>query len=145
MIFSYPQLRDEGRKFHSQSGRRNRIYTLIVCHIQESFPKCLTRILPCLILKHSIILFVKLIPVKYKVVLMIAVITVFAISCSDMEKSSFENKPLAVKKETKAVKSQKKKPKIKTGTIEKTKEVIFTDQTDWTNNEKELDEMDMDE
>ena len=100
----------------------NRIYTLIDCHIPESFPKCLTRILPCLILKHSIILFVKLIPVKYKVVLMIAVITVFAISCSDMEKSSFENKPLAVKKETKAVKSKKKKPKIKTGTIEKTKE-----------------------
>src|SRR6187551_1295960 len=31
---------------------------------------------------------------------MIAVITVLAISCSDMEKSSFENKPLAEKKET---------------------------------------------
>ena len=44
-----------------------------------------------------------------------------AVSCSDMEKSSFENKPLAVKKETKSVKSKKKKPKIKTGTTEKTK------------------------
>ena len=48
---------------------------------------------------------------KTKVILMIAAITVLAISCSDMEKSSFENKPLAVKKETKAIKAKKKKPK----------------------------------
>ena len=59
---------------------------------------------------------------KYKVVLIIIAKTVFAISCSDMEKSSFENKPLNVKKETKIVKSKKKKQKIKTGTIEKTKD-----------------------
>ena len=67
-----------------------------------------------------------------KVVLIIATITVFAISCSDMEKSSFENKPLTVKKETKIVKSKKKKQKIKTGTIEKTK-----DETIPVNNEEE--------
>ena len=64
-------------------------------------------------------MFVKLIPVKDKVVLFIATITVFGISCSDMEKSSFENKPLSVKKETKVVKSKKKKPKLKTVTPEK--------------------------
>ena len=58
---------------------------------------------------------------KPNFVLFIAAVTMFAISCSDMEKSSFENKPLAVKKETKVVKSKKKKPKIKTATIEKTK------------------------
>jgi hypothetical protein len=63
---------------------------------------------------------------------MIIAITVFAISCSDMEKSSFENKPLTVKKETKIVKSKKKKQKIKTGTIEKTK-----DETIPVNNEEE--------
>jgi len=57
-----------------------------------------------------------------KVVLLIAVIAVFVISCSDMEKSSFENKPLAVKKETRVVKSKKKKQKIKIGTTEKTKD-----------------------
>jgi len=39
-----------------------------------------------------------------------------------MEKSNFENKPLAVKKETKVVKSKKKKQKIKPGIIEKTKD-----------------------
>lgn len=54
-----------------------------------------------------------------KVVLLIAVITVFVISCSDMEKSSFENKPLAVKKETRVVKSKKKKQKVKIETTEK--------------------------
>jgi hypothetical protein len=59
--------------------------------------------------------------VKTKVILIIAAITVLAGSCSDMEKSSFENKPLAVKKETRIVKAKKKKPKIKTGTTEKTK------------------------
>ena len=58
---------------------------------------------------------------KNKVFLMIAAITVLGLSCSDMEKSSFENKPLAVKKETRIVKAKKKKPKIKTGTTEKTK------------------------
>ncbi len=58
---------------------------------------------------------------KDKVVLFIATIIVFATSCSDMEKSSFENKPIAVKKESKAAKSKKKKPKIKTVTTEKTK------------------------
>jgi len=59
--------------------------------------------------------------VKTKVILMIVAITVSATSCSDMEKSSFENKPLAVKKETRIVKAKKKKPKIKTVTTEKTK------------------------
>ena len=58
---------------------------------------------------------------KTKVILIIAAITVLAASCSDMEKSSFENKPLAVKKETRIVKAKKKKPKIKTVTTEKTK------------------------
>ena len=58
---------------------------------------------------------------KTKVILIIAAITVLAASCSDMEKSSFENKPLAVKKETKAIKSKKKKPKLKIVTTEKTK------------------------
>ena len=58
---------------------------------------------------------------KNKVVLFLATVTVLTISCSDMEKSSFENKPLAVKKEAKVVKSKKKKPKIKTVTPEKTK------------------------
>jgi len=38
-----------------------------------------------------------------------------------MEKSSFENKPIAVKKETRVVKSKKKKQKIKTVTAGKTK------------------------
>ena len=38
-----------------------------------------------------------------------------------MEKADFENKPLAVKKETKVVKTKKKKPKIKTATTGKTK------------------------
>jgi len=59
--------------------------------------------------------------VKTKVILIIAAITLFAVSCYDMEKSSFENKPLAEKKETKAIKPKKKKPKIKTVTTEKTK------------------------
>ena len=44
-----------------------------------------------------------------------------------MEKSSFENKPLAVKKETKVVKTKKKKQKIKIGTTEKTKNETITD------------------
>ena len=58
---------------------------------------------------------------KTKVILIIAAITVLAVSCSDMEKSSFENKPLAVKKETKAIKAKKKKPKIKSETTAKPK------------------------
>ena len=59
---------------------------------------------------------------KNDVVLFIAAITVFAVSCSDMEKSNFENEPLAVKKETKVVKSKNKKQKIKIETTEKTKD-----------------------
>ena len=58
---------------------------------------------------------------KDKVVVFIAAVTLFATSCSDIEKSSFENKPLAVKKETKVVKTKKKKQKINIGTAEKTK------------------------
>ena len=38
-----------------------------------------------------------------------------------MEKGDFENKPLAVKKETKVIKTKKKKPKIKTAATGKTK------------------------
>ena len=53
--------------------------------------------------------------------LIITAVAVLIISCSDMEKSSFENKPLAVKKETKVVKPKKKKQKIKTTTAGKTK------------------------
>lgn len=53
--------------------------------------------------------------------LVITAVAVFIISCSDMEKSSFENKPIALKKETKVVKVKKKKQKIKTTTAGKTK------------------------
>ena len=53
-------------------------------------------------------------------VLIITALVVLIVSCSDMEKSSFENKPLAVKKETKVVKT-KKKQKIKTATANKAK------------------------
>jgi len=59
--------------------------------------------------------------VKDKVVLFIAAITMFTMSCSDTEKSSFDNRPLAVKNETKVVKSKRKKQKIKTVTTEKSK------------------------
>jgi hypothetical protein len=45
----------------------------------------------------------------------------FILSCSDMGKSSFENKPLVVKKESKAVKPKKKKQKIKTSATNKAK------------------------
>ena len=62
---------------------------------------------------------------KDKVLLFASAITLFLISCSDMEKSSFENKSLAVKKETKVVKSKKKKTKIKTVTTERTKAEII--------------------
>ena len=58
---------------------------------------------------------------KNYLTLVITAVAVFLISCSDMGKSSFENKPLAVKKETKLVKPKKKKPKIKTTTAGKTK------------------------
>jgi L,D-transpeptidase catalytic domain len=53
--------------------------------------------------------------------LIIAVVAVFILSCSDMEKSSFENKSLDVKKESKVVKSKKKKQKTKPITTEKAK------------------------
>ena len=47
-----------------------------------------------------------------------------------MEKSSFENKPLAVKKEAKAVKAKKKKPKIKTVNAGKTKAETIPDKSE---------------
>jgi len=50
-----------------------------------------------------------------------AIVAVSLLSCSDMEKSSFEDKALTVKKETKVVKAKKKKQKIKTTTSGKTK------------------------
>src|SRR5678816_4392066 len=58
----------------------------------------------------------KLIPLKSYLTLIITAFIVLITSCSDMEKSSFEDKPLAVKKETKVVKAKKKKQKIKTAT-----------------------------
>jgi len=58
---------------------------------------------------------------KNYLTLVITAVAVFIISCGDMEKSSFENKPLAVKKTTKLVKPKKKKTKIKTATAGKTK------------------------
>jgi hypothetical protein len=63
----------------------------------------------------------KLIPLKNYFTLVITAVAIFIISCSDMEKSSFENKPLAVKKETKVAKPKKKKQKIKTTTAGKAK------------------------
>ena len=62
---------------------------------------------------------------KDKVLLFASAITLFIISCSDMEKSSFENKSLAVKKEAKIVKSKKKKTKIKAVTTESAKAEII--------------------
>jgi hypothetical protein len=59
--------------------------------------------------------------VKDKNILLIATITVFTVSCSDMEKSNFENEPLSVKKETRVVKSKKRKQNIKIAATEKTK------------------------
>ena len=53
--------------------------------------------------------------------LFIAVITVLAVSCSDMETSNFENKPLSVKKESRVVKAKKKKQNIKVVATEKEK------------------------
>ena len=58
---------------------------------------------------------------KNYLTLVITSVAVFIISCGDMEKSSFENKPLAIKKETKHVKPKKKKTKIKTTAAGKTK------------------------
>ena len=58
---------------------------------------------------------------KNNVSLIITAFTVFMISCGDMNKSSFENKPIVVKKETKVSKSKKKKQKIKITPTEKTK------------------------
>jgi hypothetical protein len=75
--------------------------------------------------------------VKNKVALVITAIAVFIISCSDMEKSSFENKPLAVKKETKVVKAKKKKPKIKTVTTGKTKAETIPEKNEEEEEEKE--------
>src|SRR6187402_3807137 len=63
----------------------------------------------------------KLVPLKNYLTLIITAFAIFIISCSDMGKSSFENKPMAVKKESKVVKPKKKKQKIKTTTAGKTK------------------------
>lgn len=54
---------------------------------------------------------------KNKIVLFLATITLFATACTDMEKSDFENKPLALKKEARIVKTKKKKTKIKPSTV----------------------------
>ena len=54
-----------------------------------------------------------------------------------MGKSSFENKPLAVKKEGKAVKPKKKKPKIKTATAGKTKAETVPEKNEEEEDEKE--------
>ncbi len=53
--------------------------------------------------------------------MIIAAMTVLVISCTDVEKGDFENKPLAAKKETKVPRSKKKTQKIKTFTADKTK------------------------
>lgn len=58
---------------------------------------------------------------KKHVSIIITMLAVFIISCGDMNKSSFDNKPIAVKKETKLAKPKKKKQKIKTGPTQKTK------------------------
>jgi len=55
--------------------------------------------------------------------LIITAVAVLIISCSDMGKSNFENKPLEAKKETKAIKPKKKKQKIKIITAGKTKTI----------------------
>jgi len=54
-----------------------------------------------------------------------------------MEKSSFENKPLAVKKEAKIVKQKKKKQKIKTVTPGKTKAETMVEKNEEEEEEKE--------
>lgn len=58
---------------------------------------------------------------KNKVAPFVAAFFILAMSCNDMEKSSFENKSLAEKKETKPAKSKKKKPKIKAASVSKPK------------------------
>jgi len=60
--------------------------------------------------------------VKNKIVLLIAAVTVFVIACTNMEKSDFENKPVALKKEARIVKTKKKKQKIKAATVIKSKD-----------------------
>jgi len=59
--------------------------------------------------------------VKEKNKLFIAVVTVLTVSCSDMETSNFENKPISVRKESRVVKSKKKKQNIKIVATENTK------------------------
>ena len=58
---------------------------------------------------------------KEKNKLFIAVVTVLTVSCSDMETSNFENKPISVRKESRVVKSKKKKQNIKIVATENTK------------------------
>lgn len=58
---------------------------------------------------------------KNSVTLCITVVALFFASCGDMNTSSFDNKPIAVKKETKVAKPKKKKQKIKTTSTQKTK------------------------
>ena len=58
---------------------------------------------------------------KEKNKLFIAVVTVLTVSCSDMETSNFENKPISVRKEFRVVKSKKKKQNIKIVATENTK------------------------
>lgn len=58
---------------------------------------------------------------KNNVILFLTAIAILITSCSDEGKSSFENKPLAVKKEARVVKAKKKKPKVKTTTTGNTK------------------------
>jgi hypothetical protein len=82
----------------------------------------------------------KLILLKNYFTLVITAVAVFIISCSDMEKSSFENKPLAVKKETKVVKAKKKKQKVKTTTAGKTKAESIP-----AKNEEDVDDEDVEE
>jgi hypothetical protein len=62
----------------------------------------------------------KLIPVKIQYALIIAGFVMLSISCTNMEKSSFDQ-PLAAKKETTPSKPKKKKQKIKQITVSKAK------------------------
>ncbi|HEX6168416.1 MAG TPA: murein L,D-transpeptidase catalytic domain family protein [Chitinophagaceae bacterium] len=74
---------------------------------------------------------------KNSFTLIIAAIAISFFSCSDMEKSSFETKPLAVKKEAKVVKPKKKKQKIKTVNAGKTKAETIPDKNEEEEEEKE--------
>lgn len=67
---------------------------------------------------------------KNKIVLFIATIIVFATACTNMEKSDFENKPLALKKEARIVKTKKKKTKIKPSTVIKMNDKELPEQID---------------